>query len=120
MLLTMFSTISLERLMDNAKTTQEHHEANLSPPDHAPLVRLHCPESGVSLLLSEYDTETRSFFGLCDYGMGRIALGPLKLEELETFEPPLHVDHSFQPRARLMAYLKAAHRPEQSRLILFP
>ena len=56
--------------------------------DPKPVIKLFCPWGAATWLLTEYDPETRLFFGLCDLGMQCPELGYVGREELESSTGP--------------------------------
>lgn len=53
-----------------------------------PVIKLFCPWGAATWYFSEYDPETRRFFGLCDLGMGFPELGYASRDELEALRGP--------------------------------
>lgn len=51
--------------------------------DDKPVIKLFNPVGNAYWFLSEYDPETRCFFGLCDLGMGYPEMGYVSRDELE-------------------------------------
>lgn len=116
MLLKMIPAPILNRMKKNYKLIQIHLKNDLAPTDHSPLLRLHCMETGVTLLLSEYDAVTHEFYGLRDMALGRVELGQIALSEIKAILPVLFIDCKFKPEGTLMAYLRAAYNRASPRL----
>jgi hypothetical protein len=83
-----------------------------------PIVKLFCPWSGATWLLSELDPEDHDLaFGLCDLGMGFPELGRVRLSELNAVRGPgglrIERDRWFRPNETLSAYADEARRHER-------
>ena len=62
--------------------------------DFMPVVKLFCPWTGATWLLTELDPEDPDIaFGLCDLGLGFPELGSVRISELEAVRGP--DDHPF-------------------------
>jgi Protein of unknown function (DUF2958) len=86
--------------------------------DFKPIVKLFCPWSGATWLLSELDPEDHDLaFGLCDLGMGFPELGRVRLSELIAVRGPgglrIERDRWFRPNKTLTAYADEARRHER-------
>lgn len=76
-----------------------------------PVIKLFAPDAGATWYLSEYDPESRNFFGLCDlgFGPGCTELGYVNRDELEALRGnlglPIERDMYWTPKtyAELMA-----------------
>jgi hypothetical protein len=73
-----------------------------------PVVKLFNPCGAATWLLSEYDPETDTAFGLCDLGMGSPELGYVYMPDLRNFKGPLDIgierDLRFIPYAQMQWY----------------
>jgi hypothetical protein len=83
--------------------------------DFKPVVKLFCPWSGATWLLSELDPEDPDLaFGLCDLGVGCPELGRVRLSELASVRGPgglcVERDRWFRPNKTLSAYADEASR----------
>jgi hypothetical protein len=81
--------------------------------DFKPIVKLFCPWSGATWLLSELDPEDHDLaFGLCDLGMGFPELGRVRLSELAAVRGPgglqIERDRWFRAGKTLAAYAEEA------------
>jgi hypothetical protein len=86
--------------------------------DFKPIVKLFCPWSGATWLLSELDPEDHDLaFGLCDLGMGFPELGRVRLSELEAVRGPgglrIERDCWFRANKTLTAYADEARRHQR-------
>jgi hypothetical protein len=86
--------------------------------DFKPVVKLFCPWSAATWLLSELDPEdTDIAFGLCDLGMGCPELGSVRLSELTAVCGPgglrIERDRWFRPNKALSAYADEASREQR-------
>lgn len=84
--------------------------------DHVPVVKLFCPFSAATWLLTELDPDDPGTiaFGLCDLGFGCPELGSVDLMEMQSVRGPgglaVERDIHFQPRFPLSVYAEAARR----------
>ena len=84
--------------------------------DHMPVVKLFCPFSAATWLLTELDPDDpdRIAFGLCDLGFGCPELGSVDLTELQSVRGPgglaVERDLYFRPRFPQSVYAEAARR----------
>ncbi|MFT3941564.1 DUF2958 domain-containing protein [Rhodopseudomonas sp.] len=86
--------------------------------DFMPVVKLFCPWTGATWLLTELDPEDPDIaFGLCDLGLGFPELGSVRISELEAVRGPggLRVERDLYFRAdkTLSAYADEARRNER-------
>jgi Protein of unknown function (DUF2958) len=86
--------------------------------DFKPIVKLFCPWSGATWLLSELDPDDPDIaFGLCDLGMGSPELGRVRLSELAAVRGPgdlsIERDRWFRARKTLKAYVDEARRRQR-------
>jgi hypothetical protein len=86
--------------------------------DFKPIVKLFCPWSGATWLLSELDPDDPDLaFGLCDLGMGYPELGRVRLSELTSVRGPgglgIERDRWFRANKTLNAYADEAHRHQR-------
>ncbi len=79
-----------------------------------PYLKLFNPVGSATWLISEYHEEDRTFFGLCDLGMGYPELGYVSLEELESLRLPFGLtierDIHFEPKKTLSEYAAEANQ----------
>ena len=79
-----------------------------------PYLKLFNPVGSATWLISEYHEEDRTFFGLCDLGMGYPELGYVSLEELESLRLPfgltIEIDIHFEPTKTLSEYAAEANQ----------
>tara|TARA_Y100000361_G_scaffold15925_1_gene12549 strand:+ start:28 stop:354 length:327 start_codon:yes stop_codon:yes gene_type:complete len=77
-----------------------------------PYLKLFNPMGSATWLLSEYHEEDRTFFGLCDLGMGFPELGYVSLDEIESVRLPFGLtierDIHFEPTKTLSEYAAEA------------
>lgn len=83
--------------------------------DHTPVVKLFCPFSAATWLLTELDPDDPDIaFGLCDLGFGCPELGSVSLTEIQSVRGPgglaVERDVHFQSRFPLSVYAEAARR----------
>lgn len=83
--------------------------------DFKPIVKLFCPWSGATWLLTELDpADSDIAFGLCDLGMGFPELGTVRLSELAAVRGPgglrIERDRWFRADKTLSAYVEEADR----------
>ncbi len=86
--------------------------------DFKPVVKLFCPWSGATWLLSELDPDdTDIAFGLCDLGMGFPELGNVRLSELAAVRGPgrlrIERDLHFRADKTISAYAEEASREQR-------
>jgi hypothetical protein len=65
------------------KLIKNHELVNKSESTVTPVIKLFTPDANATWFLSEYDPELRTFFGLCDLGLGFADLGYVSRDELE-------------------------------------
>lgn len=79
-----------------------------------PHLRLFNPCGAATWLISEYDSENRLFFGLCDLGFGSPELGYVGLDEILEVKLPLGLkierDMYWEPTMTLAEYADKAHK----------
>ena len=77
-----------------------------------PYLKLFNPAGAATWLISEYDTENKVMFGLCDLGMGFPELGYVSLDEIENLKLPFGLkierDLHFEPNKTLGEYAEEA------------
>lgn len=88
------------------------------PEDLKPIVKLFCPWSGATWLLSELDPDDHDLaFGLCDLGLGFPELGRVRLSELSGVRGPnglqVERDRWFRANKTLSAYADEARRNQR-------
>lgn len=81
--------------------------------DYKPVVKLFCPWSAATWLLTELDPDDPDIaFGLCDLGMGFPELGSVRLSEIESVTGPgglrIERDTNFTAHKSLEGYAEAA------------
>lgn len=86
-----------------------------NPKDLSPVVKLFCPWSGATWLLTELDPKDPDIaFGLCDLGTGLPEIGSVRLSELSSVTGPgglrIERDRHFRARKTLSAYADEAAR----------
>lgn len=78
-----------------------------------PYLKLFNPVGSATWLISRYNKEDRTLFGLCDLGMGFPELGYVSLEELEALTLPFGLtierDVHFEPSKTLSEYVTEAN-----------
>lgn len=57
-------------------------ENSYTPFEDVPAVKFFTPDAGATWFVTEYEPQTRLFFGMCDMGMGFPELGYVSLDEL--------------------------------------
>lgn len=81
-------------------------------PENKPLVKLFTPDANCTWLLSEFDADGDTLFGLCDLGQGSPELGYVSLQELQTVRGalglPVERDLHFKATQSLAAYHEEA------------
>ena len=79
-----------------------------------PYLKLFNPVGSATWLISEYHEKDRTFFGLCDLGMGYPELGYVSLQELESLGLPFGLtierDIHFEPKKTLSEYAAEANQ----------
>jgi Protein of unknown function (DUF2958) len=71
------------RLLTNGRWNNIKVRQDKSPDDFRPVVKLFCPRSAATWLLTELDPQNPEIaFGLCDLGIGTPELGPVSLAEI--------------------------------------
>ena len=65
------------------KNNEQRYDDGFDP---KPAVKFFNPVGSGTWLISEYDPESRVFFGLCDLGMGYAELGDVGRDELESIK----------------------------------
>jgi len=109
-----------ERMLANGWRNAELTVKDQEPEDFRPVVKLFCPWSGATWLLTELDPEDPDIaFGLCDLGMGFPELGRVSLTEVQAVVGPgglrIERDIHFKPEKTLQAYADEAR--EHRRII---
>jgi hypothetical protein len=76
-------------MLRNGWANAEHIVKDQEPEDFRPVVKLFCPWTGATWLLTELEPEDPDIaFGLCDLGMGFPELGRVSLMELMAVRGP--------------------------------
>jgi hypothetical protein len=71
------------RLLANGRWNAAKNASGEDTADFSPVVKLFCPWSGATWLLTELDPDDPDIaFGLCDLGMGSPELGSVRISEL--------------------------------------
>lgn len=69
--------------------------------DKIPVVKFFCPWTAATWIFTEYDEANRTFFGLCDLGLGSPELGYVTLDGIESVKGPMGLrierDRHFSP-----------------------
>lgn len=93
-------------------------DAEITTPDHFPVLKVVAPATGGAWLFTEYNPELGTLYGLCDPGLGYPEIGPLFLSELEELarSVDLEVEEDFDTNWQLSEYAAEARRV--GRLIL--
>lgn len=104
-----------QHLLAHGLANAEHMAAGEDAYDFLPVVKLFCPWSAATWLLSELDPDDEDIaFGLCDLGMGCPELGTVRLSELEAIRGPaglrIERDRHFDATMSLSAYADEARR----------
>jgi hypothetical protein len=103
----------LRRLLANGRWNQEKTREDLPEGDFHPVVKLFCPWSGATWLLTELDPDEPDIaFGLCDLALGMPEIGPVRLSELAALSGPgglrIERDRWFRATKTLSAYAAEA------------
>lgn len=98
-----------ERLMANYR----ENECALGERDHWPVVKLFCPYSNATWLLTELDPADGDIaFGLCDLGVGFPELGSVRISEMAALRigaaPAIERDRHWQAQGPISAYARLA------------
>jgi len=109
----LFTVAQERQLIQNYMVNREQEE----PVDFKPVIKLF-GGGACTWLFTEYDPESRTFFGLCDLGVGFPELGYVSREELEAlrFPPfglPVERDLSFKADKTLSQYAEEARKAER-------
>lgn len=109
----LFPREAIEVLVRNNAESAKAIARDGNTPDHVPALKLFTPMGGATWLLTEYDPEAETFFGLCDLGMGEPELGYVSRGEIEATafsrEPQLiERDEHFRPVHTLSVYVRAS------------
>ena len=100
-------------LLRNGWTNAERIVKDQEPEDFRPVVKLFCPWTGATWLLTELQPDDPDIaFGLCDLGMGYPELGSVSLMELKAVRGPggltIERDLYFKAEKTLSAYAEEA------------
>jgi hypothetical protein len=79
----LISDEMLKELAFQREITLVAIDAEISTPDHFPIVKIAAPTTGAAWLFTEYNPEAGTLYGLCDPGLGYPEIGLLCLSELE-------------------------------------
>jgi len=104
-----------EELIANGRANAAHIAIDGDTLDLKPIVKLFCPWSEATWLLTELDPEDPDLaFGLCDLGMGSPELGHVRLSEIESVTGPggltIERDVFFRATDTLKHYAAEARR----------
>jgi len=104
-----------KQLIENGRQNAERIADDGKTIDLIPVVKLFCPWSAGTWLLTEIDPDEPSIaFGLCDLGMGSPEIGSVSLEEIEAVRGPgglkIERDMYFKADKTLAAYADEAQR----------
>jgi len=104
-----------EELIANGRANAECIAKDGRTLDLKPVVKLFCPWSEATWLLTELDSEDPDLaFGLCDLGMGSPELGHVRLSEIESVTGPggltIERDVFFRATDTLQTYAAEARR----------
>jgi hypothetical protein len=110
----LFTEEQERRLLAQGRTNAGREKSE----DFKPIVKLFCPWSGATWLLSELDPDdTDIAFGLCDLGMGFPELGNVRLPELAAVRGPgglrIERDLYFRANKTISAYADEASREQR-------
>ncbi len=102
-----------DRMLANGWRNAELIVKDQEPEDFAPVVKLFCPWSGATWLLTELEPEDPDIaFGLCDLGQGFPELGRVSLMEIKAVIGPgglrIERDIYFKSEKSLQAYADEA------------
>ena len=102
------------RMLRNGWTNAERIVKDMEPEDFRPVVKLFCPWTGATWLLTELQPDDPDIaFGLCDLGMGYPELGQVSIMELKAVRGPggltIERDLYFKADKTLSAYAAEAH-----------
>ena len=111
----LFTSEQHRQLLANGRWNKSRIAQDESPDDFRPIVKLFCPWSVATWLLSELDPDDPEIaFGLCDLGQGTPELGRVSLTELSAVRGPgglaIERDRHFRPAKTLQAYAEDARR----------
>ena len=102
-------------MLRNGWKNAEHIVKDEEPEDFRPVIKLFCPWSGATWLLTELDPgDPDVAFGLCDLGQGFPELGCVSIMELKSVKGPggltIERDLHFKAGKTLSAYVDEARR----------
>jgi len=105
----------LMRLIDHGLENFLRRDAGKAEMDFWPLIKLFCPWSGATWLITELDpANIDRAFGLCDLGMGSPEIGSVSLTEIMAVRGPgglkIERDIHFEADKTLRAYAEEARR----------
>jgi hypothetical protein len=105
------------RMLANGEASARRAASGQEPEDFEPVVKLFCPWSASTWLLTElYPEDPDIAFGLCDLGMGFPELGSVSLSELAAIRSHeglrIERDLTFKPTMTLQGYAEAARREQ--------
>ena len=101
-------------MLRNGWANAERIVKDQEPEDFRPVVKLFCPWTGATWLLTELQPDDPDIaFGLCDLGMGYPELGCVSIMELKAVEGPggltIERDLYFTAEKTLSVYAAEAH-----------
>ncbi len=105
-----FTTAQRAQLIENHKTNLDLRALDGVTTDLTPVVKLFVAVGGsATWLLTEFDPENNSAFGLCDLGHGYPELGYVRVDDLEALGWRLERDLYFTATKPISEYATEAH-----------
>ena len=101
------------RMLNNGRWNAIRTAKDQLPEDFRPVVKLFCPWSAATWLLTELDpSDPDNAFGLCDLGVGFPEIGHVRLSEIAALQGPgglrIERDRHFRPAKTLQVYADEA------------
>lgn len=114
---TILSEKQRRHMLTNGRANARRIAEDGDTHDFWPVVKLYCPWSAATWLLTELDPEDPDIaFGLCDLGTGSPDLGTVRMSELEAIVGPgglrIEADITFKATRSLSAYADEALRAQ--------
>ena len=104
----LFTKNILNQLIKNYQLNQDDSQSETLKP----VVKIFTPDASATWLFTEYNSEYRILFGLCDLGLGFPELGYVAMDELLTVRGqlglPVERDEGFEANKTLLEYAKNA------------
>ncbi|MGP9812941.1 DUF2958 domain-containing protein [Rhodopseudomonas sp. NSM] len=111
----LLTNTQTEQLLNNGRVNAAHIGVDGKTEDFIPVVKIFCPWTGATWLLTELDPDDPDLaFGLCDLGFGCPELGNVRLSEIEGVRGPggltIERDIHFTATKTLTEYAEEAYR----------